>query len=269
MKREDLVFFKVWFSDYTSSFQFADKKARGNIQLKEKHTMEVCANIVLLAKELSLDSGKLMLAESIGLFHDIGRFRQYEKYRTFRDSISENHAALGVAILAENGILEKLAERERQIILSSVRFHNAFAVPDLQDDEILLFLKLIRDADKLDIFRVFSEYYESPAEERASAVGLDLPDIPGYSRDVLSCIFEKRIASLSSLRTLNDFKLMKLSWVYDFNFKSSLRLLRERRYISRLLETLPRTDELNRAISLLEDHIEKRLAGKDPSEVNG
>ncbi len=264
MKGEDLIFFKVWFSDFTSSFHFGDKKDRRNIKLKEKHTTEVCGNIVLLARELSLDSGKLMLAESIGLFHDIGRFRQYEKYRTFRDSISENHASLGAAILAESGILKRLTEREQEIILSSVRFHNAFAVPDLQDNEILLFLKLIRDADKLDIFHVFSEYYESPVEERASAVGLDLPDIPGYSWDVLSCIFEKRTASLSSLRSLNDFKLMKLSWIYDFNFKSSLRLLRERGHISKILETLPRTDELNRAFSVLGDHMEKRLAEKDP-----
>ncbi|HWR58214.1 MAG TPA: HD domain-containing protein [Thermodesulfovibrionales bacterium] len=263
MTKEELDFFKTWFDDYTASFRFPEKKDQSNVLLKVKHTRGVCGNIMLLAKALSLDGSEAMLAESIGLFHDIGRFLQYQKYRTFRDSVSENHAVLGVTILSESGVLKKLPGREQDIILFSVKFHNSLAMPDLQDDDRLLFLKLIRDADKLDIYRVFGEYYELPEEERASAAGLELPDAPGYSRDVLACIFERKIATLSSLRTLNDFKLMKLSWIYDLNFRASLQLLRERNYVGKLLETMPGTEELDRVLLFLEDYMDKRLSEID------
>ena len=41
------------------------------------------------------------VAEAIALFHDVGRFPQYARYKTFRDSISTNHAALGASVLFE------------------------------------------------------------------------------------------------------------------------------------------------------------------------
>ncbi len=262
MTEKDIASFRAWFRDYVGSFHFSDEKDRKNVALKETHTYNVCRNIVLIARESSLAGGKLILAESIGLFHDIGRFRQYEKYRTFRDNVSINHAALGAEILEGDGILKGLPEDEQDIILSSVKFHNVLAMPDLRDGEALLFLKLIRDADKLDIWRVFVEYYESSEEDRASAAGLGLPDTPEYSDEVLSSIFEGRVARLSSLRTLNDFKITQLSWAYDLNFDKSFRLLRERKYFDKILASLPQSDEIIRASSLLRDYIEQRLRGK-------
>ena len=43
----------------------------------------------------------------IGLLHDIARFEQYTKYKTFRDSISIDHGDLGVEILFEEKEIEK------------------------------------------------------------------------------------------------------------------------------------------------------------------
>jgi hypothetical protein len=260
--KKELDCLKTWFKNYVDSFHFGDEKDLRNITLKEKHTYNVCRNITLIAKDLSLDDGGLLLAESIGLFHDVGRFKQYEKYRTFRDSVSVNHAALGVEILSDNKVLRSLPEKEQNMILSSIKFHNVLAMPDLPDDEALLFLKLIRDADKLDIWRVFIEYYESAEEERASAAGLGLPDSSGYSDKVLSHIFDKKVAPLSSLRTLNDFKLTQLSWVFDLNFDETFRLLLERKYIDKIIGTLPQTNEILKASFLLRDYVELRLREK-------
>ncbi len=264
MTEKDIASFKAWFKNYVGSFRFPDEKDRKNIALKEEHTYNVCRNIVLIAKGSSLTGAKLLLAESIGLFHDVGRFEQYRKYRTFRDSVSVNHAAFGAAILDEEKLLENLPEEEQDIILSSVKFHNALAMPALQGSDARLFLKLIRDADKLDIWRVFVEYYESPEEDRASAAGLGLPDSPEYSDEVLACVFEKRIAPLSILRTLNDFKITQLSWVYDLNFDESFRLLREREYFEKILASLPESDDIARASYLLRDYLEQRLRNKCP-----
>jgi len=84
---------------------------------------------------------------------------------------------------------------------------------------MLFFIRIVRDADKLDIWSVFLEYYESPPASKASAVGLGLPDLPEYSIDVLSCLYKKEIVSLATIKTLNDFKLLQLSWIFDLNYK--------------------------------------------------
>ena len=152
------------------------------------------------------------------------------------------------------GNWENLSEEEQEIIIQSVTFHNAFSVPEKEKAEIVFFIRLIRDADKLDIWRVFLEYYEGPEESRASAVGLGLPDFPGYSEDVLSRIYHKEIISLTDIRSLNDFKLLQLSWIFDLNFRPSFALLAQRDYIQKIAGCLPGTEEMSRAVSFLTEY---------------
>jgi len=254
MKRNDLSGFTQWFSDYCSSFYSSDSGDQKNISLKEEHTFRVCQNICEITAGLSLDDSRKMLAETVALFHDIGRFPQYAKYKTFRDSISVNHGLLGAQTIVEKGLLRNLSEEEQEIIIQSVTFHNAFSVPKKEKAEIVFFIQLIRDADKLDIWRVFLEYYEGPEESRASAVGLGLPDLPGYSEDVLSRIYHKEIISLSNIRSLNDFKLLQLSWIFDLNFRPSFALLAQGDYIRRLAGCLPGTEEMKRAVEFLTEY---------------
>lgn len=244
MDKADLDKLKAWFSKYVQTFYSPSEEDQKNIILKEEHSLKVCENMVVIAREQKADHRQLLLSEAIGLFHDIGRFPQYKEFRTFRDNISVNHGKLGAKILAETLILKDLPPHEQELIISSVHFHNTFAIPSLGNPEAVYFLKLIRDADKLDILRVFSEYYEAGGRERASAVNLDLPDTPAYSNDILLCLHERRMASLRDLGSLNDFKLMQLSWIYDLNFPASFRLLGERNYLNRIASTLPLTSEI-------------------------
>jgi hypothetical protein len=215
--------------------------------------------MVQIAQGLSLKEDQKLTAETVALFHDIGRFPQYAKYKTFRDNISVNHGVLGAETLIEKKILEKLAGEEQEIIIQAVKFHNAFSIPKKEKEDIIFFIKLIRDADKLDIWRVFLEYYESPSEGKASAVGLGLPDLPEYSEDVLAGIYKKEIVSLLKVKTLNDFKLLQLSWVFDLNFRPTFELLSERGYIERLASNLPQTDEIRQATVFVKEFLRQRL----------
>src|SRR4030042_5753212 len=106
MTRNDLNFFKKWFSDYCQTFYVSDIEDQRNIYLKEQHTFNVCENITEIAKELSLSNDQIILSEAVALFHDIGRFPQYAKYKTFRDNISVNHGLLGGQILLEEKLLQ-------------------------------------------------------------------------------------------------------------------------------------------------------------------
>ncbi|WP_243372371.1 HD domain-containing protein [Geotalea sp. SG265] len=258
--RPEILALRAWFADYCRSFAFTDEKEQRNISLKEYHTHKVCENILSIADGESLSRKERETAEIIALFHDVGRFEQYRRYRTFKDSDSINHAALGADILREKEVLASLGETERAIVLKAVSLHNVFMIPPNLDREEALFLKLIRDADKLDIWRVFIEFYAMPEAERASAVGLGFSDLPGYSSDVLAMVNDRRMVSLSMLKTLNDFKLLQLSWAYDLNFPTSFRIMEERGYIDSLSATLPKDEAIRGALRGIGEFVREKLA---------
>lgn len=259
MNKDDLIFFKKFFADYVKSFYSSNEEDQKNISLKEEHTFNVCKNMIEITKELYLNDNDIMLAETIALFHDIGRFPQYAKYKTFRDRKSVNHGFLGAETLLQKKILKDLPLDEQESIVKAVRFHNAFSIPKAEKDDIVFFIKLIRDADKLDIWRVFLEYYDLPEKERASAVGLGLQDTAGYSEEVLLCILRGQMATLSQLKSMNDFKLMHLSWIYDLNFKPSFRLLSERAYIDKIVSHLSQDERIQKISSAFKEYARKKL----------
>jgi hypothetical protein len=261
MNRQELDNLKQWFSDYCRTFHTTNAADQQHIALKEEHTVRVCDNMAAIARDLSLDEGRVMLAEAVALFHDVGRFPQYRKYHTFRDGISVNHAALGARVLIENNVLRSALKSEQDLILRTVTLHNVFAFPKGLDPDTLLFLKMVRDADKLDIWRLSLEYYEQSEAERASAVGLDLPDTAGYSPELLESLRRKEMVQMSALRTLNDFKLLQLAWTFDLNFAYSIRMVVERRIIERIASLLPDAEEIRNAVDLVREYATRRLRG--------
>ena len=257
----DLLNLKQWFSNYCKKYYSPDKKDQENISLKELHTEHVSSNMRSIAGAVLHNRNKIFIAEAIGLMHDIGRFPQYAQYRTFRDSVSVNHGRLGAEVIEKENILNGLPGNERETIMDTVRFHNAPTVPGDLDAETIFFLKMIRDADKLDIWRVFAEYYAKSPEERESAVGLGLPDTPHYTDTVLACLAEGAVASLSSLKTLNDFKILQLTWVYDLNFPASFRLASDQGHIDHIISALPETDYIKDAVARLKRFVRDRTQG--------
>jgi hypothetical protein len=258
MDQNELIVLKDWFADYCSSFSLPTEVDQRNIAIKQRHTYEVCLNAVRIAENLGLDRQKTRLSEAIALFHDVGRFSQYQQHRTFDDSISVNHAVLGTSVLLEHNVLGRLPKQDQDVIVRSVMLHNVYTLPEGLDEKSLLFARLIRDADKLDILRVVIEYFEQDEGNRAEAVALGLPDVPeGYSPEVLACLVRGEMARKDALTTLNDFKLLQLAWLYDLNFTCSLRMVVERDYIRKIAEMLPHTEEIARAIKIVRAHVDK------------
>jgi putative nucleotidyltransferase with HDIG domain len=245
--------FRAWFADYTDSFATGSIEDQKNITLKVVHTYEVCRNARAIAHEI-LSGNNIFLAEAAALFHDIGRFQQYARFKTFDDRVSVNHGRLGAEILENEKLLNDLSLEEQEIIVESVRFHNAFSLPSLRNPLTMQILRLIRDADKLDIWRVFIEYFRQSKEERASAAGVGLPDVPECSDEVIACFLSGKMIPISMAATLNDYKLVQLSWIFDLQLNSTFRLLAERNIIDRLCETLPRTDNIQLLISVIKEY---------------
>ena len=141
MQKEDLDYFRRWFFEYVNKLFSPDSFIQENIELKIEHTGRVCKNILLLAKSEKMSEKECMLAEAIALFHDLGRFEQFIKYKTFRDSESENHAVMGVKILNKERILSRLSGDEENLILKAVEYHNLMKIPgNVETSSKLIFI---------------------------------------------------------------------------------------------------------------------------------
>jgi putative nucleotidyltransferase with HDIG domain len=249
MKKEELQGLKDWFDMYVQTFKAAGYGGLENIIFKEKHSRRVSKEAVELGRELELNPSDLYLIESIGLLHDVGRFEQFVRYGTFVDAKSVNHAEFGVEILRNGAILDGLATEERDIIFCAILYHSMLALPEGEQENCLFHLKLLRDADKLDIWKVMIDYYSHEEEAPNEAVGLGLPDTEGVSFEILNDLHEGKTIRSSELKNQNDFKLLQIGWVYDINFPCAVKRVLERGYIESVRSFLPENNEIDEIVS--------------------
>ena len=247
MESYSLDNFRRWFDSYTNRFFGDDECVNAHLQMKQEHTGRTCQEIRELAGQLALDDRQKQIAEVVALFHDVGRFPQFAEYHTFNDARSVDHSHLGVEILRQEGILDVLQREERQWVETAIEHHGRKLLPAHLNGQALLFAKLIRDADKLDIYRVVLRLYRQyRADPAAFPWKLELPDEPTYSAEVLEAAMNGTPVEYSMLHTLNDMMLCKLGWVHDMNFAASLARLRELGFLEQVLSLLPATPEIER-----------------------
>jgi hypothetical protein len=238
MKVEHLTSFKKWFSGYVATYYTHDSQHDETIKLKEEHTKRVCTEIVMLGEALNLPPQDMLLAETMALFHDLGRFEQYASYGTFEDATSANHAALGLRELAKHRVLSVCTDTERRLIAKAIGNHNVRILSHDEDERGLFFAKLLRDADKLDIWQVFINYYDSPCDQRNSTIVWGLPDEPMCSPKIVNALRRQEMADTRQMATLNDYKLLQISWVFDVNFAPTFDAVYDRQYVQKIAATL-------------------------------
>jgi putative nucleotidyltransferase with HDIG domain len=258
---------KSWFSRYTDGFSSLNTIHREAYKLKIRHSVKVSRICADIGRSLHLDNEDVALAEAIGLFHDIGRFEQFSRYETFLDRKSENHAALGVEVLRECQVLKHLDSDMCEIIEKAVSYHNRLQIPAEESLRVVLFSKLIRDADKLDIFDLVSVYYNGNG--RSAVIELDLPDEPGYERDMVADLYKNKLADMNKMRTLNDFKLLQLGWIYDLNFPLTIKRIKERQYLEAIRKSLPVSEEIDLLMVYLNRYLDRMIESPPPVETIG
>ena len=260
MQTQDLQQFKQWFGGFVAGFYTTDDDyLNENIKLKECHTHRVCNEMRQLIAALGLGANDALIAETIALFHDVGRFEQFKQYRTYKDAISVNHCLLALKVLAKHKILDVLPDNERGVIEKAIEFHGAKEIPAM-DERSLHFTKMIRDADKIDIFVLLTENYRLLAQDPENFPWeLEFPDTPECNPNVIDAILNQELIDYRELKTINDAKLLLLGWVYDIYFNVSLKQIYDRGYLQAIIDLLPNTDEVNRATQAVMNYTQKRI----------
>jgi len=260
MQNEQLEQFKKWFDSYVAGFYGDDQFINANIRLKQDHTHRTCREMLYLADRLSLDDNQRFIAETIALFHDIGRFEQFVKYRTYKDTISINHCLLSLEILSRQNILSCLDGRRRSIIETAIRFHGEKQLPANLDTDTELFAKLIRDADKIDVYNVVIAIYKQYAQDPDNfKYELEFPETDDCSESIVDDILNERRTDYSRLKTMNDARLLQIGWVYDVNFVATLERIKQRRFLEALFEFLPKTGQIEKVRTHIFDYLNRRI----------
>jgi putative nucleotidyltransferase with HDIG domain len=264
MTREDFLILKKWFSRHVAGYYTNEPGYDCIIRLKEQHTKRVCRNMKMLGRKLELTEQEILLAETMALLHDIGRFKQYEIYGTFNDLSSENHASLGLKLIAEHKILSGYTKDEKNFITQAIAFHNAVKLPEDEDKKALFYMRLLRDADKLDIWKIITDYYRSSEKQPKTALQIGLSDSPTCSTKVLEALQKQHIVRIEDLKTLCDFKLFHIGWVYDLNFVPSFQTVQRKGYIEQIEKTLPCQKEIINAVDKAREYVTSflRASGK-------
>ena len=260
MKPEQLKEFEDWFDTYVASFYGDERFVNVHLKLKEEHSRRVCEEMAYLTGELALEDNQKRIARTIALFHDIGRFSQFVEYRTYNDVRSVNHCLLGLDVLHRTKVLDGIAEQEKQLIEKAIQYHGLRELPGDLDGDCLMFSQLIRDADKLDIFRIVTEYHtqyiHNPAEFE---LDLEFPDRPTYSPEIIEEILRGRRVGYKMLRTLNDMKLLQLAWVYDMNFPPTLKRMKKRKFLEMMVDFLPKTRDIEKVKKKIFEYVDSRI----------
>ena len=260
MDKKDLTYLKKTFYKYTDSFILNDEKQNNPFLLKKEHTQRVCFEILWLTEKLAISEDKTILAEAAALLHDIGRFKQYKEYGTFLDSESVNHAELGCEVIKDENILGFCSEKEQKLLLEIVFLHNVFVLPKKMDNDTLFLVKLLRDADKLDIWGVVTEHYLSSDLNNNKFISLGLEDNGEFSTKVLECLVNGEVVQNQLVKGLNDLKLLQISWVFGLNFSESIKRIQDKGCLEKIFSTLPESEEIEKVAEHVKAYIEKNTS---------
>jgi len=228
----------AWLDRYTGQFSSDDPLVAANLQSKMEHARLVAANARAIADSLEMSGDRRALAEVLGLFHDLGRFPQLDSHATFRDGASFDHAAMSVQVLDEEGMWRQFTEREREILSTAIRHHNKLAIPEECAGEILLYCRLIRDADKLDALK--------KAAEGHTFTLLKLDGGNAASPAIIEAILGRRGVRYTDIQTHSDIILAIVGHLYNVHFPFTFATIRREHYLERIFARLPRNDDFAR-----------------------
>ncbi|MEI8115725.1 MAG: HD domain-containing protein [Bacteroidia bacterium] len=206
------------------------------------HSLRVVSNSLLLAKFVLPVEEDKRIAEITALFHDIGRASMIAKNAEV-SVIQRDHAILSGEIIQKMDFFQTIPAELQLVIIKSIINHSKPKLSKLDNEQQSLFARLLRDADKLDIFDSSYRFFKEKSGIQP-ALTIDLLNNSEVSDKIIKSIIACKIAAIEDMKSINDYKLMLISMAFDLNFKYTFRIMSEKQYIQKIYETLPKRDQI-------------------------
>ena len=246
----DIVKAENAFKKYLENYDVND----GRVKLKVVHTYGVVEISGYLAKKLNLSKEDTELAKLIALLHDIGRFEQSKAGNGTLDIADEklfDHAEYGVKVLFEDNLIRNFLEDSSydNIIYKAILNHNKIQIEDGLTEKELLHTKIVRDADKIDNFRVKQ---------------IDYISSQNITEKIYKDFMNEKLINIRENKTCLDRWSGYIAFIFDMNFDASLKYLKEHDAVNKCFDrikyTNPDTIEKIKKMRLLaNNYIDKRL----------
>ena len=252
---------KKVFAEYVRHYDAEDPQ----IRLKILHTYKVSE----LCEEITRDlfgSTKMQgrasaqeyidLAWLIGMLHDIGRFEQVRRYHTLIDAKSVSHAALGIEILFEEGLLTRFITVESEdpdveVIRAAIAYHSDYRIPEDLDERTRMFCQILRDADKIDIFRVNCE---TPLEDIYHITKEELVQAE-VSEDVMDNFRQRQATPREIRKTPVDYVVGMISMAFELVYPISRRIAACQGYLEQLLDFPSENEKTRRQFAIMKKYL--------------
>ena len=191
------------FDNYTNNYELENQ----NLKSRYNHSYRVMHLSEKYAKKLGFNDCDVELAKIIGLLHDFGRFEQYKIYRSFIDKDTVDHADYSVEELFNKSEIVKFTDRvaDYELIKFAIKNHNKKEIEKCNDERMLQFAKLIRDADKVDIMYVLGhEIHEQATDEEINP-------------KIIKLFYEHQVIPSILTSNINDRIMVQFAFVFDLN----------------------------------------------------
>ena len=235
------------FEEYLKNYDMSDP----DINYKYYHSYRVMNNMILLSKCMNLPYKDIELAKFIGLYHDIGRFEQDKLFNSFKDTYMD-HGDYGVTVIKENKFLKEhnIDEEDYEVVYKAIKNHNKFKIEDNLNKRELLFTKLIRDADKLDILYALSNEKIKP---------IIYEDNKEISIEIKNTFYENKSTLKKYVKSKSDNIIVLFSFIYDINFNITLILINDNKYYDKIYQRLKNKELFKPYYEYLNKYIKERI----------
>lgn len=266
------------FAEYVRNYDPSDEK----IKLKIDHTYRVAGLCQRIAESLGLSEPDVDIAWLLGMLHDIGRFEQIRRFGTFNDVQSVDHAEFGADLLFKEGLIRKFAEgyyeecelarsgneeaeqiiknnehhnKDTGLLEMAIRQHNKYRVKEDLTERQRMFCDILRDADKVDIFKVNADIpmeiiYDVTTEELNNGI---------ITKEVLESFYKKETVLKSVRRSAVDHIVGHISLLFELVYKESYRQAREQGYVYKLLDFKSDVPEVNAEFDDMRKYVDEFL----------
>ena len=217
---------------------------------KYYHSIRVMDISRIIAKYAGFNDNDAEIAAIVGLLHDYARFEQWTKYQTYSDLKSIDHGDLAVSMLFDNNEIEKYTKIRDNYdeIYDAIKYHNKIAIPKGLTEHNNLLCKIIRDADKLDIFYLFSINKMLLPEDGQT-----------ISEQVKKDFFDGKLINRTDVSSKNDDVVLGLSMIFDLNFDYSFEYLIERNLLWRIYDNINDKERFQDYFEFVDDYIHERV----------
>lgn len=217
----------ILFKEYVSKYDLHDNAIRA----KYDHSLRVADISETISKSFSKDEHNVDLSWCIGLFHDIGRFKQYRLYKTFKDKLSVDHADLSVKEIKNSKIDSFFTAEEKNTIYTAIMLHNKLSLPNNLDDKYLFYCNVIRDADKVDIFRVCVE------DSTSSVYGCSVNEMENsvLSQDVYAAFMQNKLIDFKICNSHVDLLVAFVAFYFGIKLKIAKQIVIDEGYIFNMM----------------------------------